>query len=128
MMGCNSLMAVKLVPSESLCQYSLRSSQVPKAESFNKFSIPLDPLLVKARHVDTILAVDGSCDTDLCWPNATSLRASYARAATLPDGQQILPYFPSAETFVDQGLNARPTFFGCNASQTEITDGMPLVV
>ncbi|KAK9899955.1 hypothetical protein P389DRAFT_156803 [Cystobasidium minutum MCA 4210] len=91
-------------------------------------NIPLDPLLVKARKVDTILAVDGSCDTDLCWPNATSLRASYARAATLPDGQQILPYSPSAETFVNQGLNARPTFFGCNASETEVSDGMPLVV
>lgn len=91
-------------------------------------NIPLDPLLAKARHVDTILAVDGSCDTDLCWPNATSLRASYARTATLPEGQQILPAFPSAEVFVDQGLNARPTFFGCNASETEINDGMPLIV
>lgn len=91
-------------------------------------SIPLDPLLVKARGVDTILAIDGSADTDLNWPNGTALRASYARTATLPDGQQILPYFPSAETFVDQGLNTRPTFFGCNATNAEIQDGMPLVM
>jgi lysophospholipase len=91
-------------------------------------SIPLDPLLVKARGVDTIIAVDGSADTDTFWPNATSLRASYARAATLADGYQTLPYFPSAEVFVQQGLNQRPTFFGCNASQSEIDAGMPMIL
>ena len=88
----------------------------------------MDPLLVKARNVDTIIAVDGSADTDTYWPNATSLRASYARAATLANGYQTLPYFPSAEVFVDQGLNQRPTFFGCNASQSEIDAGMPMVL
>lgn len=91
-------------------------------------SIPLDPLLVKSRNVDTIIAIDGSADTDQGWPNATSLRASYARAATLVDGQQILPYFPSAQTVVAEGLNRRPTFFGCNASQAERDDGMPFVI
>merc|ERR1712093_138795 len=91
-------------------------------------NIPLDPLLVKARGVDTIIAVDGSADTEYNWPNATALRASYARAMTLPQGEQTLPYFPSAEVFVDQGLNERPVFFGCNASQSEIEAGMPMVI
>jgi lysophospholipase len=46
----------------------------------------------------------------------------------LPDGYQTLPYFPSAETFVNDGLNVRPTFFGCNASSAEVDSGMPMVI
>lgn len=94
----------------------------------NGCNIPLDPLLVKARGVDTIIAVDGSGDTEYSWPNATALRSSYARAMALPDGYQTLPYFPSAETFVNDGLNVRPTFFGCNASSAEVDSGMPMVI
>lgn len=127
-MGYNLLTEERQVPSEFNHRYTPARGVPESLIICAPSSIPLDPLLVKARRVDTILAVDGSCDTDLCWPNATSLRASYARAATLPDGQQTLPYFPSAEVFVEQGLNARPTFFGCNASEAEVSAGMPFVV
>lgn len=34
----------------------------------NGENIPLNPLLVKAREVDVIIAVDGSSDTDDNWP------------------------------------------------------------
>lgn len=92
------------------------------------YSIPLDPLLVKARRVDTILAIDASSDTDEGWPDGKSLVASYERAASLSKGHQILPFIPSRKTFVKQGINARPTFFGCNASESEIKNQMPLVM
>ena len=98
------------------------------ADQAHNFSIPLDPLLVKARHVDTIFAIDASADTDQFWPNATSLRASYARTKSIPESEQLLPYFPDAQTFVSAGLNQRPTFFGCNASAAEVQAQMPLVM
>lgn len=77
--------------------------------------IPLQPLLVKARNVDVIFAIDGSSDND-----------NYAAGASLVASQNRTTFFPSAyafpqvpndtTTFIQQNLTQHPTFFGCNES------------
>ncbi|KAJ3725767.1 phospholipase B [Lentinula raphanica] len=93
----------------------------------NGENIPLNPLLVKAREVDVIVAVDGSADTDDNWPNGVSLLFSAERLSTiLGDTHQQLPELPSStDDFVDQGLNQRPTFFGCNSTDTPLIIYVP---
>lgn len=80
-------------------------------------NIPLEPLLQPARQLDFILALDSSADVT-SWPNGSSLYHQQIRASQF--GEQFdnvpVPYFPPTETFVNRGLNTRPVFFGCNAS------------
>ncbi|KAJ3744845.1 phospholipase B [Lentinula detonsa] len=93
----------------------------------NGENIPLNPLLVKAREVDVIVAVDGSADTNDNWPNGLSLLFSAERLSTiLGDSHQQLPEVPSStDDFVAQGLNLRPTFFGCNSTDTPLIIYLP---
>ena len=94
-------------------------------------NIPLHPLIQPFRHVDVIFAVDSSADTNNYWPNGTSLVATYQRSANgashgnLANGTSF-PAVPDTNTFVNLGLNTRPTFFGCNSSNT--TSPTPLIV
>lgn len=90
-------------------------------------NIPLHPLIQPVRKVDVILAIDSSADTDTYWPNGTSLVATYERSldTTMTNGTSF-PSIPDQNTFVNLGLNTRPTFFGCNASNTSSTT--PLIV
>ncbi|PMD51035.1 uncharacterized protein K444DRAFT_573454 [Hyaloscypha bicolor E] len=90
-------------------------------------NIPLYPLLQPMRNVDVIFAVDSSADTTYNWPNGTSLVATYQRSLnnTIENGTAF-PSIPDQNTFVNLGLNNRPTFFGCNASN--LTGPAPLVV
>lgn len=93
-------------------------------------NIPLHPLIQPFRHVDVIFAVDSSADTNNYWPNGTSLVATYQRSlngtsANLANGTSF-PAIPDQNTFVNLGLNTRPTFFGCNSSNTSTPT--PLVV
>ena len=96
-------------------------------------NIPLHPLIQPFRHVDVIFAVDSSADTDNYWPNGTSLVATYERSlntasangGNLANGTSF-PAVPDTNTFVNLGLNTRPTFFGCNSSNT--SSPTPLVV
>lgn len=90
-------------------------------------NVPLHPLIQPNRHVDVIFAVDSSADTT-GWPNGTSLVATYERQfGDLANGT-IFPSIPDVNTFINQGLNSRPTFFGCDPSN--MTDGLdvPLIV
>ncbi|TAQ89698.1 hypothetical protein B7494_g1997 [Chlorociboria aeruginascens] len=90
-------------------------------------NIPLNPLIQPVRHVDVIFAVDSSADTIYNWPNGTSLVATYQRSLNVTIGNgTAFPSIPDQNTFVNLGLNNRPTFFGCNASN--ITSTAPLVV
>ncbi|GAA5896529.1 uncharacterized protein JCM6883_006934 [Sporobolomyces salmoneus] len=83
----------------------------------NGENVPLSPLLVKARELDFIIAADASADTEYSWPNGTSLLATADRAANFSNGFRNFPPIPaSADDFVAQGLNVRPTFFGCNST------------
>lgn len=91
-------------------------------------NIPFHPLVQPLRHVDIIFAVDGSADTSdpgANWPNGTAVVATYRRS--LLDSSDIgFPSIPDQNTFINLGLNAHPTFFGCNVSN--LTGPSPLIV
>lgn len=78
-------------------------------------NLPLHPLIQPMRGLDIIFAVDSSADTDNNWPNGTALRATYDRVGTKIGNGTLFPAIPSAETFINERLNQRPTWFGCNA-------------
>ncbi|PQE09273.1 Lysophospholipase protein [Rutstroemia sp. NJR-2017a BVV2] len=90
-------------------------------------NIPLSPLIQPFRALDVLFAVDSSADTTFYWPNGTSLVASYRRSLniTLENGT-VFPSIPDQDTFINLGLNNRPSFFGCNASN--LTGEAPLIV
>lgn len=92
-------------------------------------NIPFHPLIQPHRHVDVIFAIDSSADTEYYWPNGTSLVATYERSISsdgnLANGTSF-PFVPDTDTMVNLGLNTRPTFFGCNSSNT--TNMTPLIV
>ncbi|OCK82443.1 hypothetical protein K432DRAFT_402926 [Lepidopterella palustris CBS 459.81] len=93
-------------------------------------NIPLAPLIQRLRHVDVIFAIDSSADTSepgANWPNGTALVATYRRSlnASIVNGTAF-PSIPDQNTFVNLGLNALPTFFGCDPSNT--TEPSPLIV
>ena len=83
-------------------------------------TIPLWPLLQPARGLDLIIAWTASGETyPNNWQNGTDLIDTANAAAT---NSLKFPKVPSrAATFVDQGLNLLPTFFGC------YEDDVPLV-
>ncbi|KAH0527534.1 hypothetical protein TsFJ059_002528 [Trichoderma semiorbis] len=83
-------------------------------------NIPLHPLLLEEREVDVIFAVDGSADTETLWPNGTAMVATFNRSeARVSANDSRFPDVPDQNTFVNLGLNQRPTFFGCtNGSNT----------
>lgn len=78
-------------------------------------NVPLHPLIQSARNIDVVFAVDSSADTSN-WPNGASLVATYARSLSPMQNNTKFPAIPDWNTFVNLGLNTRPTFFGCNAS------------
>ncbi|KAF2193335.1 lysophospholipase Plb1 [Zopfia rhizophila CBS 207.26] len=96
-------------------------------------NIPLNPLIQPPRNMDVIFAVDSSSDTlkadgsYSAWPNGTALVATYERStnASIQNGTAF-PAIPDQNTFVNLGLNNRPTFFGCDASN--LTGPAPLIV
>lgn len=94
-------------------------------------NIPLHPLIQPNRHVDVIFAVDSSADTS-GWPNGTALVATYERQFGDIANGTVFPSIPDQNTFVNLGLNNRPTFFGCDPSNitTDDVNGLdvPLVV
>jgi lysophospholipase len=92
-------------------------------------NIPLHPLIQPERAVDVVFAVDSSADSTYYWPNGTALRASYERSlGAIANGTQF-PAVPDAETFINLGLNRKPTFFGCDVNNfTSSTHIPPLIV
>ena len=91
-------------------------------------NIPLHPLIQPERHVDVVFAIDSSADTNHNWPNGTALVATYERSlnSTGIANDTAFPAIPDVNTFVNLGLNTRPTFFGCNSSN--MTSPTPLIV
>ena len=96
-------------------------------------NIPLHPLIQPERHVDVIFAIDSSADTAepfdtgyANWPNGTALVATYARTFLPISNGTIFASVPDQQTFVNLGLNNRPTFFGCDASN--YSSETPLIV
>lgn len=94
-------------------------------------NIPFHPLIQPARAVDVIFANDNSADTSTNWPNGSSLVQTYARQFEPIGNGTRFPYVPDTNTFINLGLNSRPTFFGCNSSNmTDVASDFipPLIV
>ena len=92
-------------------------------------NIPFLPLIQQARAIDVIFAVDSSADMKLQWPDGSSLVHTYERQFFKQGNFTAFPYIPDTNTFVNLGLNKRPTFFGCDASNmTDLKYIPPLVV
>ncbi|KAI9779434.1 MAG: Lysophospholipase 1 [Geoglossum umbratile] len=89
-------------------------------------NIPLHPLIQPERAVDVIFAVD-SADNISNWPNGTALIATYQRSLNekMQNGTAF-PSIPDQNTFVNLGLNQRPTFFGCD--RANLTGPAPIIV
>lgn len=84
-------------------------------------NIPFHPLIWSLRAVDVIIAVDSSADTTTHWPNGTALVATYQRSISNFSNdleRNRFPVVPNQNTMVNLGLNKRPTFFGCNGTNT----------
>ncbi|KAH8816564.1 lysophospholipase-like protein [Xylogone sp. PMI_703] len=90
-------------------------------------NIPLNPVIQPFRNVDVIFAIDSSADTIYNWPNGTAMVATYQRSlnASIQNGTAF-PSIPDQNTFVNLGLNSRPTFFGCDVAN--LTGPTPLIV
>ena len=97
-------------------------------------NIPFHPLIQKNRHVDVIFAVDTTANTKKSqaegtspgWPNGKSMMRTYERQQSKMGNATSFPSVPDINTFTNLGLNSRPTFFGCNASNE--TQPTPLIV
>lgn len=91
--------------------------------------IPFAPVLQKSRGVDVVFAVDASVETDDSWPAGGSLVSTYERQFSPQGKGSPFPYVPGQSTFVNLGLNKRPTFFGCDARNlTDLEFIPPLVI
>ncbi|OAA69628.1 lysophospholipase Plb1 [Cordyceps fumosorosea ARSEF 2679] len=92
-------------------------------------NVPFHPHLLPERAVDVVFAYDASSDTEYGWPDGSALVATYERAQqpTLRDVGPF-PSIPDRNTLRNLGLNARPTFFGCNASNFSSTASLPPLV
>lgn len=104
--------------------YNLTTSPlVSSAETLNLVdggisgqNVPIWPFVQNYRTVDVLIASDNSADTDYNWPNGTEIRQTYLNA--IAAGLTRMPYIPTADVFVAEGLNKRATFFGCNETDT----------
>ncbi|KAG6896435.1 hypothetical protein C0992_008312 [Termitomyces sp. T32_za158] len=86
----------------------------------NQENIPYGPLFVRERGLDVIVTIEGSAGDSNNWPNGTGPLLSAKRQSTIlrSSHQQFPPLPQDAQAFVDTGVNARPTFFGCDPKQT----------
>lgn len=73
---------------------------------------PLFPLLQPARKISAIIVNDNSADTKFNFPNGSEILTTYVQSFN----QKLtrMPFIPSVETFLANGLDKKPTFFGCN--------------
>lgn len=92
-------------------------------------NIPFVPLIQENRNLDIIFAVDSSADMKIQWPDGSSMVHTYERQFVTQGDKIAFPYVPDTNTIVNLGLNKRPTFFGCDASNlTNLSYIPPLVV
>jgi len=84
-------------------------------------NVPFNPLIQPQRALDVIFANDNSADTPLSWPNGSSLVQTYMRAFEPIGNGTSFPSIPDTNTFINLGLNTRPTFFGCDASNLTLS-------
>lgn len=77
---------------------------------------PLWLFLQPARAVDIIIVNDNNADTADNFPNGSQLLNTFVQSQSA--GLRRMPFIPSVDTFLSQGLNRRPTVFGCNTTTT----------
>lgn len=75
---------------------------------------PISPLLQPARAVDVLIVNDNAADGSSNFPNGTDMVNTYVQSVS--HNLTRMPFIPSVDTFIAQGLNKRATFFGCNAT------------
>lgn len=75
---------------------------------------PIFPMLQPARGIDVLIVNDNSADTSNNFPNGSEILTTYVQSFN--HNLTRMPYIPSVETFVAEGLNTRATFFGCNTT------------
>ncbi|SMN21890.1 similar to Saccharomyces cerevisiae YOL011W PLB3 Phospholipase B (lysophospholipase) involved in phospholipid metabolism [Maudiozyma saulgeensis] len=91
--------------------------------------IPFIPVMKQERDVDVVFALDQTADADDLFPNGDSLVYTYERQFTEAGKYDAFPYVPDIESFVELGLNKKPVFFGCDASNlTDLRYVPPLMV
>ena len=73
---------------------------------------PIWPFIQHAKRTDVLIVNDNSADTALNFPNGSEILTTYVQAQG--QGLTRMPFIPSVETFIAEGLNQRATFFGCN--------------
>ncbi|KAJ7243596.1 lysophospholipase [Mycena haematopus] len=78
---------------------------------------PLQPMLVRDRAIDVVIAIDGINDTPDNWAAGASLIATQERMQIFSRGLAPFPAVPtSLAAFAAANLTSRPTFFGCTPS------------
>ncbi|KAM9923832.1 hypothetical protein OXX59_004936 [Metschnikowia pulcherrima] len=75
--------------------------------------VPLSTIAVKERELDLVFAFDNEGPG---WPDGTSLINTYQRQFLNEGASTVFPHVPGQSTFLHHNLTAKPTFFGCNAS------------
>ncbi|KAL6930481.1 related to Lysophospholipase [Hanseniaspora guilliermondii] len=91
-------------------------------------TLPFVPLLQKEREIDAIFAFDVDASTSDLWPSGLDMYATFARQAE-PIGSQIaFPFVPNATVFVEESLNKKTVFFGCNSTLLSELSHIPPVV
>ncbi|EJD52526.1 hypothetical protein AURDEDRAFT_181106 [Auricularia subglabra TFB-10046 SS5] len=95
----------------------------------NQENIPIGALLVKARGIDTIVALDGTDEDDNSWPVGRAIYATRNRTRNfLTTTHQQMPPLPDKfPDFSRLQLNRRPTFFGCDPKDPT-TPEFPLLI
>lgn len=91
-------------------------------------NVPLVPLLIPERKVDVIFAYDNSANTKQNWPNGISIYRTYLRQFSNVGKEYGFPQVPDNVTLVKEGLDKRPTFFGCNSSDLKNLRMIPPLV
>ena len=84
---------------------------------------PIWPFIVKERSVDVLIVNDNTADTANNFPNGSSIHQTYVQAQIAGLGK--MPFVPEPTVFVEQGLNERATFFGCDEPDTTLMVFLP---
>ena len=72
---------------------------------------PIFPFLQPTRGIDVIIVNDNSADSNN-FPDGSEILQTYQQS--IGAGLTKMPFIPPVSTFTAQGLNKRPTFFGCD--------------
>jgi len=84
---------------------------------------PIWPFIVDERPTDVLIVNDNSADTEDNFPDGASIIQTYVQAQVA--GLTRMPFIPDNSTFLNEGLNTRATFFGCDEPNTTFIVYLP---